>query len=45
MATTDVSITAEKPARRPDWLGRAATFCYLTIAAGQLLFVAFIQFF
>lgn len=42
MATTDASMTAAKPARRTDWLGRAATFCYLTIAAGQLLFVAFI---
>ena len=42
MATIDASITPAKPARRTDWLGRAATFCYLTIAAGQLLFVAFI---
>ncbi len=42
MATIDASFTPARPARRADWLGRAATFCYLTIAAGQLLFVAFI---
>ena len=42
MATIDASLTPAKPARRSDWLGRAATFCYLTIAAGQLLFVTFI---
>ncbi len=42
MATIDASIAPARPARRADWLGRAATFCYLTIAAGQLLFVAFI---
>ena len=42
MATLDASIAPARPARRPDWLGRSATFCYLAIAAGQLLFVAFI---
>lgn len=42
MATIDASITSAKPGRAADWLGRAATFCYLAIAAGQLLFVAFI---
>ncbi|MBO9697904.1 MAG: DUF2306 domain-containing protein [Sphingopyxis sp.] len=42
MATIDASITSARPARRTDWLGRSATFCYLAIAAGQLLFVAFI---
>lgn len=42
MATIDASFTPAQPARRADWLGRAATFCYLSIAAGQLLFTAFI---
>lgn len=28
-----------------DWLGRAATLCYLSIAAGQLLFTVFILLF
>lgn len=42
MATIDASLAPRQPARRIDWLGRAATFCYLAIAAGQLLFVAFI---
>lgn len=42
MATIDASLIPARPARRADWLGRATTFCYLTIAAGQLLFVAFI---
>ena len=42
MATIDASIAPAGPARRADWLGRSATFCYLAIAAGQLLFVAFI---
>ncbi len=42
MATIDASLVAPTPARRIDWLGRSATFCYLTIAAGQLLFTAFI---
>lgn len=42
MATIDASLTPMRPARRADWLGRAATFCYLSIAAGQLLFTAFI---
>ena len=42
MATTNASIALTTPPRRTDWLGRAATFCYLTIAAGQLLFLAFI---
>ncbi|HEV2598652.1 DUF2306 domain-containing protein [Sphingopyxis sp.] len=42
MATIDRSTAHARPARRIDWLGRSATFCYLAIAAGQLLFVAFI---
>lgn len=42
MATIDASFASSRPARRTDWLGRAATFCYLAIAAGQLLFTAFI---
>lgn len=42
MATIDASFEAARPARRTDWLHRAATFCYLAIAAGQLLFTAFI---
>ena len=45
MATIDASFASTKPARGADWLGRAATFCYLTIAAGQMLFVAFILLF
>ena len=42
MATIDASFVSARPARRADWLGRAATFCYLSIAAGHLLFTAFI---
>lgn len=42
MANIDASIAPARPARRTDWLGRGATFCYLAIAAGQLLFIAFI---
>jgi len=42
MATIDASFSSAPSTRRTDWLTRAATFCYLTIAAGQLLFVAFI---
>lgn len=42
MATIDASIAPARPARRTDWLGRSAIFCYLAIAAGQLLFIAFI---
>ena len=42
MSTIDASFVSARPARRADWLGRAATFCYLSIAAGQLLFTAFI---
>jgi hypothetical protein len=42
MATIDAAIAPARPARRTDWLGRSATLCYLAIAAGQLLFVAFI---
>jgi hypothetical protein len=45
MATIDASIASARPARRTDWLGRSATFCFLAIAAGQLLFVAFILLF
>lgn len=45
MATVGVAVRELAPARRTDWLGRAATFCYLTIATGQLLFVAFILLF
>ena len=45
MATIDASFASARPARRTDWLGRSATFCYLAIAAGQLLFVAFILLF
>lgn len=45
MATIDASIAPASPARRTDWLGRSATFCYLAIAAGQLLFIAFILLF
>lgn len=45
MATIDASIAPARPARRTDWLGRSATFCYLAIAAGQLLFIAFILLF
>ncbi len=42
MATIDTSFAPVRPARGTDWLGRAATFCFLSIAAGQLLFTAFI---
>ncbi|APZ99407.1 hypothetical protein BWQ93_13615 [Sphingopyxis sp. QXT-31] len=45
MATIDASFATTRPARGADWLGRAATFCYLAIAAGQLLFTAFILLF
>ena len=45
MATIDASLTPASSARRADWLGGAANFCYLAIAAGQLLFVAFILLF
>lgn len=45
MATIDASIAPARPARRTDWLGRSAAFCYLAIAAGQLLFIAFILLF
>jgi hypothetical protein len=45
MATIDASFAPGRPARGTDWLGRAATFCYLAIAAGQLLFTAFILLF
>ncbi|MCW0198767.1 DUF2306 domain-containing protein [Sphingopyxis sp.] len=45
MATIDASFTPARPARRIDWFGRAATFCYLSVAAGQLLFTAFILLF
>lgn len=45
MATIDASFAPSAPARRVDWLGRAATFCYLSIAAGQLLFTVFILLF
>ena len=45
MATVDASFAPARSARRIDWLSRAATFCYLSIAAGQLLFTAFILFF
>ncbi|OWQ92677.1 DUF2306 domain-containing protein [Sphingopyxis witflariensis] len=45
MATIDASIATARPARRADWLGQSATFCYLAIAAGQLLFIAFILLF
>lgn len=41
MATIEAAPIAPR-ARPADWLGRAATFCYLTIAAGQLLFTLFI---
>ena len=39
------TVAPAAPSRRTDWLGRAATFCYLSIAAGQLLFTAFILLF
>lgn len=45
MATIDASFAPAAPARRTDWLARAATFCYLSIAAGQLLFTTFILLF
>ena len=45
MATIDASIAPARPARRADGLARAATFCYLAVAAGQLLFIAFILLF
>jgi len=45
MATIDAPFAPGRPARRIDWLGRSAVFCYLTIAAGQLLFTAFILLF
>ncbi|WP_260581823.1 DUF2306 domain-containing protein [Sphingopyxis sp. PET50] len=45
MATIDASLSSTSPSRRTDWLARAGTFCYLTIAAGQLLFTAFILLF
>jgi hypothetical protein len=45
MATIDASIASARPARRTDWLARSATFCFLAIAAGQLLFIAFILLF
>ena len=42
MATIDASLGSARTVRRADWLARAATFCFLSIAAGQLLFTAFI---
>lgn len=45
MASINASFESVPPARRADWLGRAATFCYLSIVAGQLLFIAFILLF
>ena len=45
MATIDASFAPARKRRRADWLGRAVTLCYLAIAAGQLLFVAFILLF
>ena len=45
MATIDASFESPRPGRSIDWLGRAATFCYLSIAVGQLLFAAFILLF
>lgn len=32
MATIDASFVSGRPARGTDWLGRTATFCYLSIA-------------
>jgi hypothetical protein len=45
MATIDANFSSAPSARRTDWLARAATFCYLAIAAGQLLFLTFILLF
>jgi len=45
MATIDASFAPARSARGTDWLARSATFCYLSIAAGQLLFTAFILLF
>ncbi len=42
MPTVDASLPSRPSARGADWLRRSAVFCYLTIAAGQLLFIAFI---
>jgi len=42
MATIDASFSPAARPRRTDWLGRSAILCYLAIAAGQLLFTAFI---
>lgn len=42
MATIDAALA---PVRRADPLPRAAAFCYLSIAAGQLAFAAFILLF
>lgn len=42
MASIDASFAAKGPAHRTDWLGRAATVCFVAIAVGQLLFSAFI---
>ena len=41
MASIDATIVPAARPRRTDWLAGSATFCYLAIAAGQLLFVAF----
>ncbi|NIJ39141.1 hypothetical protein FHR22_003875 [Sphingopyxis panaciterrae] len=45
MATLNGSFAPARSARRSDWLARSATFCFLAIAAGQLLFTAFILLF
>jgi len=45
MATIDLSQTGGKRAAPRDWLRLSATFCFLSIAAGQLLFTAFILLF
>ncbi len=45
MATMGAQFAPMERNSEADWLGRAATFCYLAIAAGQLLFVAFILLF
>ena len=45
MTTIDVSQTGGKRAAPRDWLRLSATLCFLSIAAGQLLFTAFILLF
>lgn len=45
MATLHEPFVPAARRRQTDWLGHSARFCYLTIATGQWLFIAFILLF